>query len=339
MSKKRPKVEEFLPQPDSGPAPLPSGFPRWKSFAWDGWQAEIPVEWDLGALEVSPKGGYFRIDDEFEPRLMVRWQPLKGNFDPEKAIARHFIRNYPSISKNHPDVRPRIGASLPGLSKTFRGLDYKTYSLRFEDHRSVGLAAHCPDCQRAFVAEMNTTEKGGAGERLIRRVLGTFSDHPRGKLKRWEFFGLSLDLPRSLTPVAHRFNQGYLYLSVAEPGTRVDVSRWTLANIHMAKVDLEKFLHLHFLKKRNAPRFKTEEAFIHSHKGVLFHTSRKYFEPARAFLRRTLRFRQPAYRTGMLWHCTASNRLLLFQLGSNKARDVGTLRLMASRLRCCKVIY
>ncbi len=339
MSKKRPKVEEFLPEPDSGPAPLPSGFPRWKHFAWDGWQAEVPVDWDLGALELTPRGGYFRIDDEFEPRLMVRWQPLKGKFDPEKAIERHFKKNYPSLPKEDQRTRPRIGASLPGLSKTFKKLDYMTYALEFAEHRSVGLAAHCPQCERAFVVEMNTTQTGGGGDRLIKRVLGSFADHPSGNLKRWEFFGLSLDLPSEMTALAHRFNQGYLSLSAAQPAMRVDVSRWNLANMHLASINLEQFLNLHLHRKRNAPRYQTKQACIQSHKGVVFHTKKRILEPARAAVRKTLRVKQPAYRTGMIWHCTNSNRVIMFQLGSNKPNDVGTLRLLASRVRCCKVIY
>jgi hypothetical protein len=340
MTKRRePAIEMRLPDPDLGPPPLPPGFPRWKYFAWDHWQVEIPVDWDLGALETGPKGGYFRLDDEFEPRLMVRWQPLAGNFDPEKAIQRHFKKNYPVLAKSDTKVRPKIGASLPGLRKAFKGLTYETYSLTFDEHRSVGLAAHCPKCARAFVAEMNTTQEGGAGERLIKRVLGSFHDHPGGKLARWEAFGLSLDLPESLRAVNHRFNQGYVSISAAEPNRRVDVSRWTLANMHLAKVDLQKFLNFHLLRKRDMPPITTSDAVVQSHKAVLFHTKRRLLEPARKVLRKALRFKQPAYRTGLIWHCTRSNRIILFQLGSAKPADVGAARLLASRVRCCKVMH
>jgi hypothetical protein len=339
MSKKSQQIEEFLPQPDAGPPPLPKGFPRWKHFAWDGWDMEVPVEWDLGALEIAPKGGYFRIDDEFEPRLMVRWQPLSGNFDPEKAIERHFKKNYPALFKDNSVAAPRIGASLPGLRKALKDLDFKTYSVNFPDHRSVGLAAHCPQCERAFVAELNITQTGGVGERLIKRILGSFRDHPTGKLTRFEVFGLSVDLPSSLKAVKHRFNQGFVSISAAESGMRVDVSRWTLANIHLGTVDLEKFLMLHLLRKRNTPPIKTEQGFIQSHKAIIFHTRKHLLEPARKVIRKALRFKQPSYRTGIIWHCPNSNRIFLFQLGSNKPADRGTARLLASRVRCCKVLY
>ena len=88
-----------LPKPDFGPPPLPPGFPRWKHFAWDGWDIQIPVDWDLGALQVTPKDGYFRLDDEFEPRLMVKWQILKGAFSPEKAIERHFRKQLKALGQ------------------------------------------------------------------------------------------------------------------------------------------------------------------------------------------------------------------------------------------------
>jgi hypothetical protein len=339
MSARRKSVELQLPDPDRGPPPLPPGFPRWKHFGWDGWQVQIPVDWDLGALDVSPRGGYFRLDDEFEPRLVVRWQPVKGDFDPEKAIERHFKKNYPRLSAADGGPVPRIGASLPGLSKTFRELQYQTYSLDLDEVRSMGLAAHCPKCSRAFVAELTAAPKGGAGDRLAKRVLGSLSEHSSGRLNRWEFFGLSFDLPSTLQAASHRFNQGYVSLAATEPRRRVELSRWTLANMHLAGRDLEKFLNLHFLKKRNVPPMITAAVSVNSHPGVHFHNRQRMLEPARAVFRKSLRVRNPAYRTGLLWHCEQSNRIIMVQLGSNRANDIGAARLIASRVRCCKVIH
>jgi len=334
-----PPAEIVLPDPDYGPPPLPAGFPRWKHFAWDGWQLETPVDWDLGALETGPKGGYFRLDDEFEPRLMVRWQPLAGKFDPERAIERHFKKQRRSSGKSGTAPLLKIGASLPGLRKAFKDLDYETYSLEDGEERSLGLAAFCPKCKRAFIAEMTTTKTGGAGERLIKRVLSSLRDHARGKLARWEVFGLSVDLPASLRGVRHTFNQGYVGFSAAERGTRVDVSRWTLANMHLAEVNLREFLGRHLLKKRDMPPVSVEDVIVQSHPACLFHTRKRLLEPVRARLRKVITVRKPAYRTGFIWHCVDSNRIIMLVLGSSKPADIGAARLAASRLRCCKVVY
>lgn len=330
------KAPEFvLPEPDYSPPPLPPGFPRWKHFAWDGWDVEIPVDWDLGALENGPKGGYFRLDDEFEPRLMVRWQPVKGQFDPEKAIERHFKKQF---GNSKLPASPVIGAPLPGLRKAFRKLAYKTYALELGEGRSVGLAAHCPECGKAIIAELRT-EEGGAGERLIRRVLGSLHDHAGGKLARWEVFGLSMDMPAELRAVAHKFNQGYVHLAASAPGARLEISRWTFANAHLAGTDLRKFLYAHLSKKRGNPIMRIEEAAVQSHPGCAFHSKKRLLEPVRARLRKALAVRNPAYRTGFIWHCTASNRIFMLALGSNRPADTGEARLHASRVRCCKVIY
>jgi hypothetical protein len=328
-----------LPEPDYGPPPLPPGFPRWKHFGYDGWDINIPVDWDLGALEVNSRGGYFRLDDEFEPRLMVRWQPMSGKFDPEKAIERHFSKRLKAAEAEDNRLEPRVGAPLPGLRRALRGIEYKTYALQDGERRSVGLAAHCPQCERAFIVEMNTTEEGGAGERLIRRVLGSLSDHPAEGLARWEFFGLSLDLPATMRALSTTFNQGFVSLAAAERGLRADVARWSLANVHLASTDLPSLLRAYFLKKRNMPPVTTEDAVVQSHPGCLFHTRKRLLEPVRSLLRRSLRIRHPAYRTGLIWHCETSNRIVLFNMGSNKPADVGQARLMASRVRCCKVMY
>ncbi len=331
--------EITLPEPDYGPPPLPAGFPRWKHFGWDGWHLETPVDWDLGALESGPKGGYFRLDDEFEPRLMVRWQPLKGRFDPERAIERHFKKQRRAAGPGGKLPLLKIGASLPGLRKALKGLQYETYSFQEDDRRSLGLAAFCPECKRAFIAEMTSNVTGGEGERLVKRVLGSLRDHPKGKLARWEVFGLSVDLPASLRAVGNTFNQGYVGLSAAESGVRVDVSRWTLANMHLAEVKLKEFLQRHFLKKRNMPSVTIKDVVVQSHPACIFHTKKRLLESVRARLRKAINVRNPAYRTGFIWHCHTSNRILMFTLGSHKPQDIGTARRMASRLRCCKVIH
>jgi hypothetical protein len=327
-----------LPEPDCGPPPLPSGFPRWKHFGWDGWHLEIPVDWDLGALESTQRGGFFRIDDEFEPRLMVRWQPVSGTFDPEKAIERHFRKRLKDVPEAA-GSRPRIGAPLPGLRKTFRDLAYRTYVLEVGEGRSVGLAAHCPRCRRAFIVEMHLAEKGGAGERLIKRVLGTFGDHATEGLARWEVFGFSLDLPADLRAIKHTFNQGYVAFTAAAPSQRLELARWTLAEAHLRGSDLRNFLAAHLARRRDLPPVTVQDAHVQSHPACTFHTRRKLLEPARSVLRNALRLAAPAHRSGLIWHCQDSNRIIMLTLGSNKPADLASARLFASRVRCCRVVY
>jgi len=348
-------AEVSLPEPDYSPPPLPPGFPRWKHFAWNGWDVRIPVDWDLGALFHNEKGGYFRLDDEFEPRLMVRWQPLAGKFDPGKAIERHFKKELKARAKAGQEATPRIGAPLPGIKKAFKDLEYRTYELAGGAQRSVGLAAHCAECNRVFIVEMHC-ERGGAGERLIGRVLGSLRDHPGGKLARWEMFGLSADLPASLRAAGHRFNQGFVNLAAAEPGTRVELCRWTLADTHLAAVDLRTFLALHLANRRRRPfinifghahlpdlgdpsTLMIEKAAVQSHPGCIFYSKERLAEAARGRLRRLFRMKSQVHRTGLIWHCAGSNRIFMLTISSGKQADVAGARLTASRVRCCKVIY
>lgn len=326
-----------LPEPDFSPPPLPPGFPRWKHFAWDGWDLEIPVDWDLGALDASPKGGQFRLDDEFETRLMVKWQPLRGRFDPLKAIER-YLRGRVKKARLTPD----LGASVPGIRDAFKDMAYETYTLTSPDspHRkSWGVSAYCRNCSRAFVVEMTTDSRAGTGERQVARVLGSLRDHAAGKLARWEAYGLSLDLPAELRAAGSRFTQGLVSLTAAERGRRVEVCRWTLAGIHLANSDLRKFLTAYLSRIRNTPRLKIEEVAVQSHAGLQFHSPRRMLDGARTGLRKKLAIYTPAHQTGLLWHCTSSNRIFLLTLGSNQANDIGAIRLLASRVRCCKVIY
>jgi len=296
------------------------------------------VDWDLGALETQGGAGYFRLDDEFEPRLMVKWQPLKGRFDPEGAIRRHFKKRRKDLERAGLRAEPRIGAPLADTRRALKGFDYQTYAIESGEHTLLGVAACCRQCTRAFVAELHSAP-GQAADRLVGRVLGSLREHPEGKLARWEFFGVSADLPAELRAAGRRFQQGLVSFAAAERGRRVELCRWTLANVHLASADLRWFLGAYLAKSRGLPRLAIEPAAVMSHPGLVFRSARRILEPVRARLRRGLGVYNPAHVTGLVWHCTASNRIFMLTLGSNQANDIGAARLLASRVRCCKTMY
>ncbi|HOX06136.1 MAG TPA: hypothetical protein PK280_07025, partial [Planctomycetota bacterium] len=172
-----------LPEPTFEPPPLPPGFPRWKRFAWDGWDLTIPVDWDLGAIEFGPKGGFLRLDDEFEPRLMLKWQPIQHGFDPAKAIEKYLGKRLKGG-----DAKPRLGAAIPGIREALKGMEHETYTLVTSSqptYKAWGLSAYCPRCRRAFVVEMSTDSRVDDSERQVARVLGSLREHTDERLTRW----------------------------------------------------------------------------------------------------------------------------------------------------------
>jgi hypothetical protein len=324
-----------LPEPIFAPPPLPSGFPRWKHFAWDGWDVTIPVDWDLGALAASPKGGSFRLDDEFEPRLTVKWEPVRGRFDPRESIVRYLRKRTKSG-----DVRSDLGAPVPGIREAFRGLDHETYVLSSPSAptwRSWGISAYCHHCRRAFMLEMSTDSRAGDSERLVARLLGSVRDHAEGQLARWEAYGLSFDLPAELHAAETRFHQGFVSMAAAERGRRVEVARWTLAGTHLARTELRGFLAAYLARTRHARRLTIEDATVLSHPGLELCSPRRMLDHIRTGIRHKLAIYRPAHLTGLIWHCAVSNRILMLTLASNHQHDIGTARLLASRVRCCKV--
>jgi hypothetical protein len=333
----KPDPAAGLPEPDFRPPPLPPAFPRWKHFAWDGWCVEIPVDWDLGALEVSPQAGYFRLDDEFEPRLMVKWQPIRGDYDPRKAIERYLRKTVKKAA-----VDAKLGAPVPGISGAFKHLEHETYTLAppGQPHRkSWGISASCPKCQRAFVVEMTTDSRAGGSERQVARVLGSLLEHSEDKLARWEAYGLSFDLPVELRAAGSRFSQGLVSMAAAERGRRVEVTRWTLASAQLSGRDLRAFLESYLKQVRNTPRLTIGEAAVLSHPGLHFHSNRRVLESVRTGLRKALALYQPVHQTGLIWHCVPSNRIFMLALSSNQPNDIGAARVLASRVRCCRVLY
>lgn len=333
-----------LPEPVTGPPPLPPGFPRWKHFAWDGWDLEVPVDWDLGALEIGRAGeGYFRLDDEFEPRLTAKWKPADGRFDPDRAVDDYLRKQVKALGKAGLTPEVRKGQPLPGGKHLLKEARYQSYALEVAGRRSIGVAAHCPQCRRSFALSINVAGGGGGeGDRLVQRIMQSLRDHPEpGKaLARWELYGLSAQLPVELRAAAHKLTQGFVsFAAFAPPRTRVELGRWSLAGMHLAAVSLRQFAARHVTRKRGAPPMTLEEATVQSHPGIVFASRRRLLEPVRRGVRRLLRARKPPYQTGLLWHCAPTNRIFMLTLGGERHADLGAARLLASRVRCCKVIY
>jgi hypothetical protein len=297
---------------------------------------EIPVDWDLGVLDLGPRSGFVRLDDEFEPRLLLRWQPIKGDFDPERAMSAYF-RDI-SRKRRSPHDACKTGVKIPGLSQATSGMSWETFSTRTAHFCTTGFAACCPQCQRAFVAEMRHSGEGrGEEKRLVGKVLGSLRDHPGGELSRWEVFGLSTDLPANLRALAHTFNQGFISYVAGTTGERLLLARWSLADIHLAAASLSDFAKQYLLKHAHRAIAVSQQATIQGHEAYIFHTKSRITDGLAPTLCRICPARIPPHAAAAFWHCPTSNRVMMLIHYSARPADVGTLRLHTSRVRCCKV--
>ena len=51
---------------------------NWTKFGWAGIVTELPEEWEISGLSGDQKEGYLRLEDEFMPRLELKWSVAKS---------------------------------------------------------------------------------------------------------------------------------------------------------------------------------------------------------------------------------------------------------------------
>ncbi|WP_027190949.1 hypothetical protein [Fundidesulfovibrio putealis] len=99
-------------EPSASVAPsLPSG----RTIAWDGLSLVVPSHWEPARLGL----GFLMLEDASGPRLSLRWQRIKGVFDPEKVLKRLARRKLLKPSRR-PDGA--VSAMLSSLSPEYQAL-------------------------------------------------------------------------------------------------------------------------------------------------------------------------------------------------------------------------
>lgn len=311
---------------------------RWKHFAWDGFDMEIPADWDPGVLEHSADGGLYRLEDELRPRLFLRWRPLKGKttFAPQAALEAHFERQAKALRKKRTEFEVELNVPLPGARRAF-GPGYLGYRYRAGGNLAAGAAACCETCRRAYVLELT-----GTGEqvtaKLVERILLSFREHADGAVRRWEVYGVSADLPAHLACTGKRLEQGLVRLEFSGPGERAALVRWSLANVHLQGRDLTAFVRGQYAKVIAREGLQLVEATRGGHEAVALVVKRDtWARRLRARLRRRAPRTEPTYLACLVWHCERTNRLFAVEARGNVFLDPHALDERAGAVRCCSV--
>lgn len=86
-----------------------------RTIAWDGLRLAVPAHWEPARLGL----GFLMLEDSSGPRLSLRWQRIKGAFEPEKVLKRLARRKLLKPSRR-PDGA--VSAMLSSLSPEHRAL-------------------------------------------------------------------------------------------------------------------------------------------------------------------------------------------------------------------------
>lgn len=86
-----------------------------RTISWDGLSLSVPPQWEPARLGL----GFLMLEDASGPRLSLRWQRIKGVFDPEKVLKRLARRKLLKPARR-PDGA--VSAMLSALSPDHRAL-------------------------------------------------------------------------------------------------------------------------------------------------------------------------------------------------------------------------
>ncbi|MFP5223467.1 MAG: hypothetical protein ACLGSA_14345 [Acidobacteriota bacterium] len=108
MTRSSPRILD--PASPQSPAVAPE-----RTIIWDGLSLAVPSHWEPARLGL----GFLMLEDASGPRLSLRWQRIKGAFDPEKVIRRLARRKLLKPSRR-PDGA--VSAVLSALTTEHRAL-------------------------------------------------------------------------------------------------------------------------------------------------------------------------------------------------------------------------
>ncbi len=237
-------------------------------FAWQGWQLQVPEEWNPVNLQGTFEAGYALLSDIHRPRVGIRWGTPRRGFDckrwakealvaeigelaAEEAEACGDGRFGDAISYTEPEPPGRdvwVGLSrasgrtfevvyhvYPGEESRMRGLRVKSTSTEDSAGEDTGGTRLKVEKNLALTPTLSLSTRRG-GER------GGFSDSGREGDLAWAAFDLSCVTAGGWRLASQRMNAGDLSLEFGRKSERMNVRQIAVAHLALKRMSLEKWL-------------------------------------------------------------------------------------------------
>jgi len=305
-------------------------------FGWDGISMLLPEGWQPNYIEYQPKLVMMRFEDERNAeRLQLKVQQIKGRFSVERNMAtiEKGIRKARSKSK---DLVFSTGVTIPMVKKTFRGRPFATFGWKEQGLVAWGLLIFCEKCQQASILQV-VSGKDEDDPAAAGKMLSSFTDHTEGDTTSWCAYGVEFEAPRSFKHADYGYDPRGLFRVTLKHGREsLSVLRWNLANLMLKKTDLEGFARASFVKDfRRYNLVATSTDFVGHPAITLAYDTSRLLARIKVGVRRWIRALKPAFMSGILWHCTKSNRLFSVHLLSDALDQTERIKAFAKTVRCC----
>lgn len=317
------------PATSSAPSPL-FGRAR-RLLGWQGYTAQLPVEWNPGKFSGKRRDGDLRVDDEDGTRFELRWEETNKTPDVEKSVA-NFLKQLAKDAKKRGDEF-RVDEKAHTVSK---GRKRKEQVTSFgwigapgnPISCGYGAAWSCPVCKRVTFAHVlgHDNEKPEKIERLASEILTGMECHGEGGWDTWSAFDLQVEIPTEfeLGRAQLLLNKIDIEWVRARPNgiygwgrrpERLRVMRFPVANVLLDGKTLVEWSDWNVQHKNKQLALReADEAEFSGHEGLL------YVGPVRDLKMRAnvwifdilMRRRTPQGEV-RVWNCPQSNRLYVLE--------------------------
>lgn len=295
---------------------------EFKTFGWQGITLTVPADWELAFTRGSFHSGYVRLADEDSLRLEMRWETGPTSAPASDTVNSYLAKLERKARKTRVDLQ--VQRDLKLASPTDNVECYRWVA----DKQSIAMMSRCSDCGRSLHLHL----LGRPDERLrgiARTVFASLRDHPEGDELLWQFHDLGLRSPRGLPLSRQSLKAGAVRLVFGRRLKRLYFARVSLAEVILARRDLETWLRGFCEREFKRRSIRVTEEKIRGHDGVRIE-GRPWllFNPLRLLGR-------PRIVRGACWHCEDTNRIFLC-VYDGPARDATCLQAALAGLQCCE---
>ncbi len=184
----------------------------WSPFAWQGWQLDVPPDWNPVLLQGDGRRGSVVLADLEVARLELTWVAWPGRQTP--SLDRSVKKQAASM------VNPSVGPADPWpLADEFGG----ARELVSADGDEIRLVLNSPASRRAAV--LRFSPHGLRDHRaVVCRIVGSLADLSDRPMVPWAIYGFSFAVPQCVVLSANQLQTGSAVLSFS--GRRGELFRF-----------------------------------------------------------------------------------------------------------------
>lgn len=272
---------------------------KWKLFAWQGVQLEVPRDWSLGAVTGDERKGHFRLDDEEVVRLEARWERGRARTDLEPVVERHIEALRRVAKKQNAPFHAERGIRI-GLPPD---VDATCFEWR-SDYKAYNLLTFCPECKRITLVRVMAK----SGERLqpvAARIFGSLRDHGDDSGTPWAVYGLRLTAPESFRLESNALNLKRIELIFRSGAEEAAAARFNLAEMQLRDRPLGQWFVETY--EKDLRRYRSLETETEEYRG---HAAMRFWARPRSRGLFSLLAR-PMFLVGRAWSCSQEDKIYM----------------------------